>query len=204
MYVKYTFFNPLLYFLRLKMVDILINSLDEAESQVRKNENRLSEEDIVPADIAAIKSLRDQLGVTKPLTHHCQKACQNSSSFFVFVFSQKWQAELPEHEAVFHTLQSQVDRAKEVGSQLSRLHPDRSPELERYQERASQMVERWSGIKRQMETRYGVTIAFYSMFSPVSLCVYVPIFLSFSFVFYMILSLGLIADALIWKLWVPP
>uniref|UniRef100_A0A3Q2P4T9 Microtubule actin crosslinking factor 1 n=1 Tax=Fundulus heteroclitus TaxID=8078 RepID=A0A3Q2P4T9_FUNHE len=36
---------------------------------------------------------------------------------------------------------------------LSKLHPDRSPELERYQERANQMAERWSGIKRQTETR---------------------------------------------------
>lgn len=66
---------------------------------------------------------------------------------------QKWQAELPEQEDIFKTLQSQVGRAKEAGSQLSRLHPDRSPELERYQERANQMAERWSGIKRQMETR---------------------------------------------------
>uniref|UniRef100_A0A671XC21 Microtubule actin crosslinking factor 1 n=1 Tax=Sparus aurata TaxID=8175 RepID=A0A671XC21_SPAAU len=43
--------------------------------------------------------------------------------------------------------------SSEAGSRLSRLHPDRSPEMERYQERANQMAERWSGIKRQMETR---------------------------------------------------
>lgn len=52
-----------LYLLRLKAVDILMRSLDEAESQVRKNESRLSEEDIVPADTTAIKILRDQLRV---------------------------------------------------------------------------------------------------------------------------------------------
>lgn len=40
-----------------------MRSLDEAESQVRKNESRLSEEDIVPADTTAIQNLRDQLGV---------------------------------------------------------------------------------------------------------------------------------------------
>lgn len=51
------------YLLRLKTVDILMRSLDEAESQVRKNESRLSEEDIVPADTTAIQNLRDQLGV---------------------------------------------------------------------------------------------------------------------------------------------
>ncbi|XP_049458909.1 microtubule-actin cross-linking factor 1 isoform X15 [Epinephelus fuscoguttatus] len=115
------------YLEKLKTVDILMHSLDEAESVVRKNESRLSEEDIVPADTTAIQNLRDQLG--------------------------KWQAELVEHEGIFQSLQSEVARAKEAGSQLSRLHPDRSPELERYQERANQMTERWSGIKRQMETR---------------------------------------------------
>uniref|UniRef100_A0A665WVH5 Microtubule actin crosslinking factor 1 n=1 Tax=Echeneis naucrates TaxID=173247 RepID=A0A665WVH5_ECHNA len=50
-------------------------------------------------------------------------------------------------------VRSVVLRAKDAGSQLSKLHPDRSPELELYQERANQMVERWSGVKRQMETR---------------------------------------------------
>lgn len=66
---------------------------------------------------------------------------------------QRWQAELSEHDDLFQDLQGQVDRAKEAGSQLSRLHSDRSPELERYQERANQMAERWSGIRRQIETR---------------------------------------------------
>ncbi|KAM3595755.1 uncharacterized protein V6R79_002337 [Siganus canaliculatus] len=115
------------YLEKLKTVDILMRVLDEAESQVRKNETRLSEEDIVPADTAAIQNLRDQLG--------------------------KWQAELVEQESIFQTLQTEVSRAKEAGSQLSRLHPDRSPELERFQERANQMADRWNGIKRQMETR---------------------------------------------------
>ena len=44
-------------------MDVLIRSLDEVESQVRRYESRLSEEDIVPADTAAIQNLRDQHGV---------------------------------------------------------------------------------------------------------------------------------------------
>ncbi|KAK2920792.1 hypothetical protein Q8A73_000277 [Channa argus] len=115
------------YLEKLKTVDVLIHSLDEAESQVRKYESRLSEEDIVPADTTAIKNLREQLG--------------------------KWHGELAEQDGVFQSLQSEVRRAKEAGSQLSRLHPDRSSELELYEERANQMTERWSGVKRQMETR---------------------------------------------------
>lgn len=45
-----------------------MRSLDEVESQVRTNESRLSEEDILPADTAAIQNLRDQLGVRGLLT----------------------------------------------------------------------------------------------------------------------------------------
>ncbi|KAM9384120.1 microtubule-actin cross-linking factor 1, isoforms 1/2/3/4 [Pholidichthys leucotaenia] len=115
------------YLQKLKTVDVLIRSLDETESQVRKYESRLSEEDIVPADTTAIQNHRDQLG--------------------------KWQVELAEQEGIFQSLQSEVWQAKEAGAQLSRIHPDRSPELERYQEKAHQMAERWSGVKRQIETR---------------------------------------------------
>uniref|UniRef100_A0A671XAU9 Microtubule actin crosslinking factor 1 n=1 Tax=Sparus aurata TaxID=8175 RepID=A0A671XAU9_SPAAU len=100
------------YLEKLKTIEILMRGLDEAESLVRKNESRLSEEDIVPADTTAIQNLRDQLEVRHILSH-----------------------------------KPLLYPAKE------KLHPDRSPEMERYQERANQMAERWSGIKRQMETR---------------------------------------------------
>ncbi|XP_054601397.1 microtubule-actin cross-linking factor 1 isoform X19 [Nothobranchius furzeri] len=115
------------YLEKLKTVDVLLRSLEEAESQVRRYESRLSEEDIVPADTTAIQNLRHQLG--------------------------RWQEEVSEHEGVFQALQVQTGRAKEAGFQLSRLHPDRSPELERYQERANQLAERWSGVTKQLETR---------------------------------------------------
>ncbi|XP_062265327.1 microtubule-actin cross-linking factor 1 isoform X4 [Platichthys flesus] len=115
------------YLEKLKTVDVLIRSLDEVESQVRRYESRLSEEDIVPADTTAIQNLRDQHG--------------------------RWQEELGEQGDIFDSLLSSVHRAKEAGSQLSKLHPDRSPELALYQERANQMTDRWSGVQRQMETR---------------------------------------------------
>ncbi|TNN50810.1 Microtubule-actin cross-linking factor 1, isoforms 1/2/3/5 [Liparis tanakae] len=111
----------------LKAVEVVLRGLDEAESQVRSNEGRLSEEDVVPADTESIQSLRDQLG--------------------------SWRAELEEQEGVVQALQPEVARAKEAGARLSRLHPDRSAELERYQETANQMEERWGGVKRQVETR---------------------------------------------------
>ena len=137
-----------------------MRSLDNAESQVRKYESTLSEEDIVPADTTAIQNLRDQLGVKQtiissksdPILHSAP--CSSAVTHWdLFVSVQRWQAELSDQEGVFQALQAQMGRAKEAGSQLSRLHPDRSPELERYQEKANQMTERWSAIKRQTETR---------------------------------------------------
>nr|XP_023992462.1 LOW QUALITY PROTEIN: microtubule-actin cross-linking factor 1-like [Salvelinus alpinus] len=114
---------------KLKTVDVLMYSLQAAESQVKRYESRLSEEDIVPAGTNAIQALREQLGT--------------------------WQSELEDQEGVFSSLQSAVQKAREAGTQLNRLHPDRSPELERYQERATQLTERWAGVKRQMDTRRG-------------------------------------------------
>ncbi|TRY84291.1 hypothetical protein DNTS_025412 [Danionella cerebrum] len=115
------------YLQKLKTVDVLMRSLQAAESQVRKFESRLSEEDIVPADFAAIQALGEQL--------------------------KKWHSELDEQDPIFKSLYLEVQRAREAGNQLSQLHPDRSPDLDRYQEKAQQLTERWSGVHRQTETR---------------------------------------------------
>uniref|UniRef100_A0A8C1JDT6 Microtubule actin crosslinking factor 1 n=1 Tax=Cyprinus carpio TaxID=7962 RepID=A0A8C1JDT6_CYPCA len=106
------------YLQKLKTVDVLTRSLQAAESQVRKYESRLSEEDIVPADTAAIQALGEQL-----------------------------------KDHIFKSLSLEVQQAREVRNHLNQLHPDRSPEQDRYQEKAQQLTERWSGVSRQMETR---------------------------------------------------
>lgn len=56
---------------RLKTVDVLMRSLQTAESQVKKYEERLSEEDIVPADTTAIQALREQIKVRHTNIHKC-------------------------------------------------------------------------------------------------------------------------------------
>lgn len=66
---------------------------------------------------------------------------------------QKWQSEVKEQDHIFQSLSSEVQRAREAGTQLSHLHAERSPELERYQEKAQQLMERWNGVCRQMDTR---------------------------------------------------
>lgn len=86
----------------------------------------------------------------------CSSCCASLVYLFFYslwISSQRWQAEVTDQESIFQALQAQVGQAKEAGSKLSNLHPDRSPELERYQEKANQMTDRWSSIKRQIETR---------------------------------------------------
>uniref|UniRef100_A0A3B3DS81 Dystonin n=1 Tax=Oryzias melastigma TaxID=30732 RepID=A0A3B3DS81_ORYME len=86
----------------------------------------------------------------------CSSCCASLVYLFFYslwISSQRWQAEVADQESIFQALQAQVGQAKEAGSKLSNLHPDRSPELERYQEKANQMTDRWSSIKRQIETR---------------------------------------------------
>uniref|UniRef100_A0AAR2IZB1 Microtubule actin crosslinking factor 1 n=1 Tax=Pygocentrus nattereri TaxID=42514 RepID=A0AAR2IZB1_PYGNA len=112
------------YLQKLKTVDVLMRSLQVAESQVKKYEGRLSEEDIVPADTTAIQALREQLNV-----------------------------KLEKQDHIFQSLSLEMQQAREAGTQLSQLHSDRSPEMDRYQEKAHQLTERWNGVRRQMETR---------------------------------------------------
>ncbi|KTF95278.1 hypothetical protein cypCar_00002956 [Cyprinus carpio] len=66
---------------------------------------------------------------------------------------QKWHSELEEQDHIFKSLSLEVQQAREVRNHLNQLHPDRSPEQDRYQEKAQQLTERWSGVSRQMETR---------------------------------------------------
>ncbi|KAJ3609546.1 hypothetical protein NHX12_024066 [Muraenolepis orangiensis] len=111
----------------LKTVDVMIGRLEDTEGLVRTYESRLSDEDTAPADADAIRDLQQQLAL--------------------------WQRELGAQDGALLTLRAEVERAREAGAQLARLHPERSPELERYQERATQMAERWSSVERQLETR---------------------------------------------------
>lgn len=60
---------------------------------------------------------------------------------------------MEEQDHIFQALSSEVQRVNEAGAQLSQLRPGRSLELERYQEKAQQLTERWNEARRQIETR---------------------------------------------------
>uniref|UniRef100_A0A8C8EFC2 Microtubule actin crosslinking factor 1 n=1 Tax=Otus sunia TaxID=257818 RepID=A0A8C8EFC2_9STRI len=117
-----------IYLDKLKTVDVIIRNTQGAESLVKGYEVKLSQEEAVPADLAAIQSHRAAL--------------------------QQWLGEVKDKSSVFSTLEEEMAKAKAVGEQLYRLRQERSIDLERYQEKGSQLWDRWQRVCAQIETRH--------------------------------------------------
>ncbi|XP_063311802.1 microtubule-actin cross-linking factor 1 isoform X18 [Pelobates fuscus] len=112
---------------KLKTVDVVIRSLQDAESLVKGFEARLSQEDTIPADPAAIQHQKTIL--------------------------QQWLKEAEEKESVISSLEANVARSKEVKERLHQKSQERSLDVEQYQERTAKLRERWSAVVTQLETR---------------------------------------------------
>lgn len=54
---------------------------------------------------------------------------------------------------MFSTLDEDIAKAKTVGEELYRMKQERSLDLERYQEKGSQLWDRWQRACSQIETR---------------------------------------------------
>ncbi|KAM6115785.1 microtubule-actin cross-linking factor 1 isoform 2-T2 [Phoenicopterus ruber ruber] len=117
-----------IYLDKLKVVDVIIRNTQGAESLVKGYEVKLSQEEAVPADLAAIQSHRAAL--------------------------QQWLGEVKDKSSVFSTLEEELAKAKAVGEQLYRLRQERSIDLERYQEKGGQLWDRWQRVCTQIETRH--------------------------------------------------
>ncbi|XP_009959309.1 PREDICTED: microtubule-actin cross-linking factor 1-like [Leptosomus discolor] len=117
-----------IYLDKLKTVDVIIRNTQGAESLVKGYEVKLSQEEAVPADLAAIQSHRTAL--------------------------QQWLGEVKDKSSVFSTLEEEMAKAKAVGEQLYRLRQERSIDLERYQEKGGQLWDRWQRVCSQIETRH--------------------------------------------------
>ncbi|XP_033013485.1 microtubule-actin cross-linking factor 1 isoform X18 [Lacerta agilis] len=116
-----------IYLDKLKTVDVIIRNTQGAESLVKGYEVKLSQEEAVPADLSAIQCHRATL--------------------------QQWISEVNDKGNVFAMLEDDLARAKVVTDQLYRLKQERSPDLERYQEKGSQLWDRWQRVSLQIETR---------------------------------------------------
>uniref|UniRef100_A0A8C8SYV6 Microtubule actin crosslinking factor 1 n=1 Tax=Pelusios castaneus TaxID=367368 RepID=A0A8C8SYV6_9SAUR len=116
-----------IYLDKLKTVDVIVRNTQGAESLVKGYEVKLSQEEAVPADLTAIQSHRSTL--------------------------QKWLSDVKSKNCVFATLEEDVAKAKMTGEELYRLKQERSMDLERYQEKAAQLWDRWQRAGAQIETR---------------------------------------------------
>ncbi|NXK06197.1 MACF1 factor, partial [Herpetotheres cachinnans] len=117
-----------IYLDKLKTVDVIIRNTQGAESLVKGYEVKLSQEEAVPADLAAIQAHRTAL--------------------------QQWLGEVKDKSSVFSTLEEEMAKAKAVGEQLYRLRQEHSIDLERYQEKGGQLWDRWQRVCAQIETRH--------------------------------------------------
>ncbi|NXA41394.1 MACF1 factor, partial [Eudromia elegans] len=117
-----------IYLEKLKTVDVIVRNAQGAESLVKGYEVKLSQEEAVPADLTGIQSHRSTL--------------------------QHWLSEVKDKNSVFSTLEEEIGKAKVVGEELFRLRQERSLDLERYQEKGSQLWDRWQRVRTQIETRH--------------------------------------------------
>ncbi|XP_032901169.1 microtubule-actin cross-linking factor 1 isoform X9 [Amblyraja radiata] len=112
---------------KLKMVDVILKNSQRAEMLVKMYEMKLSEEDMVPVNQQAVKGHRSVL--------------------------QQWLGDVKEKQEVFSSLEEEMQRAQAVCKHLFELHNERSLDLERHQEKAVQLKDRWRNIQTQIETR---------------------------------------------------
>lgn len=68
---------------------------------------------------------------------------------------------MKDKNSVFSVLDEEIAKAKVVAEQLSRLTPERNLDLERYQEKGSQLQDRWHRVIVQLETRWVVASPFF-------------------------------------------
>ncbi|XP_072404553.1 microtubule-actin cross-linking factor 1 isoform X20 [Chiloscyllium punctatum] len=112
---------------KLKTVDVMLKSSQGAEMLVKMYEMKLSEEDAVPVDQEAIERHRTLL--------------------------QQWLHDVNDKDDVFSSLDEGMQQANAVGEHLFKLHNERNLDLERYQEKAAQLKDRWRNICSQIEIR---------------------------------------------------
>lgn len=73
--------------------------------------------------------------------------------FSFFFVLKRWFSEMNEKNTVFAVLEDDLSRAKVVADQLFSLKQERSPDVERYQEKGAQLWDRWQRASAQLETR---------------------------------------------------
>ncbi|KAL0604712.1 LOW QUALITY PROTEIN: Microtubule-actin cross-linking factor 1, isoforms 1/2/3/5 [Plecturocebus cupreus] len=115
------------YLNKLKTIDVIVRSIQDAELLVKGYEIKLSQEEAVPADLSALEAHRLTL--------------------------RHWLSDVKDKNSVFSVLDEEIAKAKAVAERMSRLTSERNLDLERYQEKGSHLQERWHRVIAQLEIR---------------------------------------------------
>ncbi|XP_059496941.1 plectin-like isoform X6 [Stegostoma tigrinum] len=116
-----------IYLEKLKTIEVVIRSTQEAEDLVKKYETRLREVNSVPADSESLESYKKQL--------------------------KGMRAEVSNNQQIFNNLEGELSKAKAVNERMIRSHSERDVDLDRYRESVQQLLEHWQGIQSQIDTR---------------------------------------------------
>ncbi|KAG8444906.1 hypothetical protein GDO86_009891 [Hymenochirus boettgeri] len=116
-----------IYLEKLKTISLVLRNTQEAETLVKLYETRLCEEDAVTADRSAI----DKLVATLKL----------------------WRSEVDEKREAFHSLEDELQKAKNISDQMLKVHKERDLDFDWHKEKADQIAERWQNVQCQIENR---------------------------------------------------
>ncbi|XP_069771273.1 LOW QUALITY PROTEIN: plectin-like [Narcine bancroftii] len=115
------------YLEKLKTIELVIRSTQEAEDLVRKYEKQLREVKSVPADTKSLESYKHQL--------------------------KGMRVEVEGAQPLFDNLEGELGKARAVSEQMSRSHSERDVDLDRYRDSVLQLLDHWQGIQGQIESR---------------------------------------------------
>ncbi|XP_053415507.1 plectin isoform X6 [Nycticebus coucang] len=116
-----------IYLEKLKTISLVIRSTQGAEEVLRAYEEQLKEAQAVPATPSELEATKASL--------------------------KKLRAQAETQQPMFDAVRDELRGAQEVGERLQQRHSERDVEVERWQERVTQLVERWQAVLAQIEVR---------------------------------------------------
>ncbi|XP_078542690.1 plectin isoform X4 [Lissotriton helveticus] len=116
-----------IYLEKLKTINLVIRSTVGAEEVVKTYEDQLKDVHSVPADMREVEENKAEL--------------------------KKLRSQVEGHQPLFSSLETDLNKVKEVNERMMRTHTERDTDLERYRERVNQLLERWQAILVQIDLR---------------------------------------------------
>ncbi|XP_069477962.1 plectin isoform X5 [Ambystoma mexicanum] len=116
-----------IYLEKLKTINLVIRSTVGAEEVVKTYEDQLKDVHSVPADMRELEENKAEL--------------------------KKLRSQVEGHQPLFSSLETDLNKVKEVNELMMRTHTERDTDLERYRERVNQLLERWQAILVQIDLR---------------------------------------------------